>query len=154
MPNVLPDLRRKSQLRRSLPMKRVVQQTGTSCGVACVAMLAHLSYRDAFAAGVALWDQEYWDTSHRTDAAELRAMLAALGWRLGRMVKCRTWSKIPTGALVAVQRKAKTNDWHWVVSGEDAKGPFFFDPRKNVKAIRRREFAKAPPSWYHSVTPL
>ena len=154
MPNVLPDLRRKSQLRRSLPMKRVVQQTGTSCGVACVAMLARLSHREAFAAALATWELESWDKPHGTDSAELREILAELGWRLGRMVKCRTWRKIPPGALVAVQRKAKTDEWHWVVSGEDAKGKFFFDPRKNVKAIRRREFDKVPPSWYHHVTPL
>jgi ABC-type bacteriocin/lantibiotic exporter with double-glycine peptidase domain len=154
MAATLAELRRKSRQRRARPIQRVVQQTGTSCGVACVAMLARLSFRDAYAAGLALWGQEYWDESHRTDSSELRQMLAVLGWRLGRQVKCRIWRKVPPDALVAVQWNRSKNTWHWVVSGQDAAGPFFFDPRKNVKAIRRRAFEKARASWYHRVTAL
>lgn len=147
-------LRGKSRQRRARPLQRVVQKTGTSCGVACVAMLARLSFRDAKGL-VSLVLKKDWDQgNHRTYASDLRAMLKPLGWRLGRQVKCRTWRKVPPGALVAVQRKLPKNDWHWVVSGKDAKGNFFLDPRKNVKAIRRREFTQAPPSWYHHVRPL
>lgn len=154
MAATLAELRRKSCQRRARPIQRVVQKTGTSCGVACVAMLARLSFRDAKSL-VSRELKKKWDQgNHRTHASDLRAMLKPIGWRLGRQVKCRTWRKVPPGALVAVQRKLPKNDWHWVVSGEDAKGPFFFDPRKNVKTIRRREFNKAPPSWYHNVTPL
>ena len=150
----LSELRRKSQKCRLRPMRRVRQKTGTSCGVACVAMLAHVSFKDAFEVGLQLWGQDYWNETHRTDSAELREMLAALGWRLGRMVKCRTWRKVPPGALVAVQRKLPKNEWHWVVSHADVEGVFFFDPRLSVKANRRRDFAKAPPSWYHRVSTL
>lgn len=85
MATTFAELRRKSRQRRARPIQRVVQQTGTSCGVACVAMLGRMSFRDAFATGVALWDQEYWDKSHRTDAAELRAMLAELDDSLAKL---------------------------------------------------------------------
>lgn len=153
MTGALRDLRSKSRERRHQPMKRVVQQTGTSCGVACVAMLARLSYREAFKTGLALWDEEHWAGTHRTDAAELRKMLATLGWRLGRRVNCTDWHKVPPAALVAVQWKEPKNEWHWVVSAADAAGLFFFDPLKTVKTTRRRDFTKAPPSWYHLCHP-
>lgn len=122
----------------------------TSCGVACVAMLARLSYRDAFRVGTELWTRQSWEGNYRTDAAELRAMLAEVGWRLGRKVRCKTWRKIPSGALVAVHKK-RNNGWHWVVSDSDDEGPFFYDPRKSVKTCRRRDFQSVPPAWYHRV---
>lgn len=156
MSTVISSLRRKSKQRRERPLRRIIQQTGLSCGVAAVAMLARIGYRDAFRVGTELWGKAYWEESHRTNASELREMLAALGWRLGRMVKRRTWRKVPPGALVAVQRKRKTSgdEWHWVVSAEDDTGAYFLDPRKSVKTLRRRDFKNARPSWYHRVTPL
>ena len=117
-------------------------------------MLVRVSYQDAFRVGLELWDKEDWEGSHRTDSAELRKMLAALGWRLGRMVKCRTWRRAPPSALVAVQRKLPKDEWHWVVSDEDEEGLFFLDPRKSVKSTRRRNFDRARPSGYHRVTPI
>lgn len=148
----LAELRRKSRQRLARPIQRVVQTTGTSCGVACVAMLARLSFRDAKSLVSLVLKKDWNQGNHRTHASDLRAMLKPVGWRLGRQVKCRTWRKVPPEALVAVQRKLPKNEWHWVVSGVDDAGPYFFDPRKNVKAIRRRELAKARPSWYHRVT--
>lgn len=135
-------------------MRRIVQQTGTSCGVAGVAMLARLSYRDGFRTGIALWSKEYWDGSHRTDSDELRKMLAVLGRRLCWMVKCRTWPKVPPGVVLAVQVKLPKNEWRWVVSGEGSAGAYFLDPRRSVKTIQRRDFKNARPSWYHRVTAL
>lgn len=150
---ILSSLRHISQRRKTRNIRRITQKTGTSCGVACVAMLSRISYRDAFRVGVACFGKAAWDESHRTDASDLRVMLAALGWRLGREVKCKAWRKIPARALVAVQKKPKKG-WHWVVSDCDSNGPFFFDPRKSVKAVRRREFKTVPVFWYHRVCQL
>jgi ABC-type bacteriocin/lantibiotic exporter with double-glycine peptidase domain len=130
-------------------MRRIVQQTGTSCGVACVAMLARISYREAFRTGIACFDTDHWSGTHRTDTWELREMLAALGWKLGRKVSATDWAMVPAGCLVAVQ--LKKGDWHWVVSSVDSKGAFFFDPRKSVKTQRRRDFQKVSVAWYHYV---
>lgn len=134
-------------------MRRITQKTGTSCGVACVAMLARLSYRDAFKLGVALWGKEYWVESHRTDISELRMMLARLGWRLGRKVRCENWHRVPPGTLAAVQWNQTKDAWHWVVTATDAEGLFVFDPRATVKQKRRRDFKKLPIAWYHHVIP-
>ncbi|MBK8093391.1 MAG: hypothetical protein IPK32_15780 [Verrucomicrobiaceae bacterium] len=147
----LTALQRKSRQRRTRPIQRVVQQTGTSCGVACVAMLARLSFRDAHRLAHEVLKKKRKQSNQRTYPEHLRAMLKPLGLRLGRQVKCRTWRKVPPDSLVAVQWNRAKGTWHWVVSGHDAKGLFFFDPRKNVKDIRRRAFEKARPSWYHRV---
>jgi ABC-type bacteriocin/lantibiotic exporter with double-glycine peptidase domain len=132
------------------PIRRITQQTGTSCGIACVAMLARISYREAFRAGIECYDKEHWSGTHRTTIGELRDILASLGWRLGRKVATTDWKKVPEGCLVAVHWKEEQG-WHWVVTSEDDDGAFFFDPRKSVKAYGRRDFKKVPVAWYHHV---
>jgi len=119
-----------------------------------MAMLVRLSFKDAFRVGIELWGREYWEGGHRTEVGELRVMLAAVGWKLGRQVKCKDWRKVPPGSLVAVQWKQKVERWHWVVSDQDDVGPFFCDPRAKVKANRRRDFQSVPLAWYHRVRPL
>ena len=119
-----------------------------------MAMLVRLSFKDAFRVGVELWGKDYWKGSHRTEVGELRAMLAAVGWKLGRQVKCTDWCKVPQGALVAVQWKRKVERWHWVVSDQDDEGPFVYDPRAMVKTNRRRDFQSVPVAWYHRVRPI
>ncbi|HWB02770.1 MAG TPA: hypothetical protein VG796_07070 [Verrucomicrobiales bacterium] len=137
----------------SQPIRRIIQKTGTSCGVACVAMLARLSYRDAFRTGILCFEASHWSSSHRTDSSELRKMLNSLGWKLGRRVSCRAWRKVPPGSLVAVHLK-KDDGWHWVVSDADDDGPFFYDPKRSIRINRRRDFSRVRVAWYHSVTGL
>lgn len=149
----LTALRRKSQQRRERSLRRIVQKTGTSCGLACVAMLARLSFREVETLAREVLPKVFAETHQRTYAKDLRKLLAILGWRLGRKVKCRTWKRVPPYALVAMQWKRLEDRWHWVVSSEDEAGPCFLDPRKQVKALRRRDFKQARPSWYHRVTP-
>lgn len=149
-------LHRKSQQRRQRPLRRIVQKTGTACGLACVAMLARLSFREVAWLTREKLPKIFASKHQRTYAKDLRVLLKALGWRLGRQVKCRTWTRIPANALVAVQWKRKQDRWHWVVSSADAQGSCFLDPRKQVKTARRRgrDLQKVRPSWYHRVTPL
>lgn len=147
-------LRQKSQQRRERPLRRIVQKTGTSCGLACVAMLARLSFREVETLARKKVSEIFEADHQRTYGKHLRVLLKSLGWRLGRQVKCRTWKRVPPNALVAVQWKRLEDRWHWVVSSEDESGPCFLDPRKQVKALRRRDFKQVRPSWYHRVTPL
>lgn len=128
-------------------MRRIIQQHGTSCGIACVAMLARISYREALAVAKELYEEGTWSKNHRTDIEDLRYILEELGWKLGRKVTTTDWEKVPPGCLVAVQWKK--GNWHWVVSAEDDEGLFFFDPRKAVEAVRRRDSSRVPVAWYH-----
>lgn len=130
-------------------MHRITQQSGTSCGIACIAMLARISYNRALAVAKDLYEEGTWSEkkSHRTNIEDIRYILDELGWKLGRKMPTTDWEKVPPGCLVAVQ--LKKGNWHWVVSAEDDDGLFFFDPRKAVKAAKRRDFGRVPVAWYH-----
>lgn len=137
------------------PIRRVTQQSNTSCGIACAAMLARIRYREALGAHKHCKAAGDKSATHYTDIDEIREIFAHLGWRLGRKVVTKDWSKVPPDCLVAVQMKKekdKNDKWHWVVSvGQDeTKG--FFDPRKSVKTKRRKDFNRAPVAWYHHVS--
>jgi hypothetical protein len=149
----LRTLRQIVRKRRDRRLRRVMQLTGTSCGVACMAMLSGLGFHDAMRVGHEVFGKDEWEGSHRTHAADLREMMEPIGLRLGRKVSCRTWRQVPPGALVAVQCKRRNgvDEWHWVVSAVDEEGLFFFDPRRSVKAEKRRDFLRVRPSWYHRV---
>lgn len=155
MSTVIGDLKRLSMSRKDRPIRRVKQLSGTSCGIACVAMLARLSYRDAMRCAEDLWgSKDEWD-SHRTDAAELREMLEALGWELGNRVNCEDWSKVPEACLAVVQQKktkAGSLVWHWVVGVRGRSGTVVvLDPRESVKANKRSDLSRIKLSAYHHV---
>jgi len=155
MSQTLAQLRRLSQQRKLRPIRRIVQKSGTSCGVACVAMLARLSYRDAMRCGEEVFSKEEWEAGHRTLSYDLRRMLAELGWKLGYQVRCADWEKVPPDSLVAVQwkqQKGMEATWHWVICTEDAEGRFVLDPRATVKTVKRRELQRLRLAWYHRVT--
>ena len=99
----LRTLRQIVRKRRDRRLRRVMQLTGTSCGVACMAMLSGLGFHDAMRVGHEVFGKDEWEGSHRTHAADLREMMEPIGLRLGRKVSCRTWRQVPPGALVAVQ---------------------------------------------------
>ncbi|OYV04335.1 MAG: hypothetical protein CFE26_17425, partial [Verrucomicrobiales bacterium VVV1] len=128
-------------------MRRIVQKSGNSCGVACVAMLARISFRDAFRVGVACYDKDYWSGSHATDNSELRIILAAVGYKLGREVACEDWEKVPPGSLAATQWNPKAKFWHWVVYDEDDEGGYVLDPNRAVKRNKRRDLKKMKVAW-------
>ena len=145
----MPSIRATSQLRH------VKQPSGTSCGQACVAMIAGTSYaaaKRAVAAGrVSDEDKDY------TDATDLRAGLRQLGWRLGRAVRTTEWGKIKNRSLVAVNRKRHPSGkvtWHWVFFEPDEDGGVVLDPRsQSALRGRRGDFRKRQrPYLYHGLT--
>jgi ABC-type bacteriocin/lantibiotic exporter with double-glycine peptidase domain len=144
-------LRKLAKERQKRPMRRIVQKSGTSCGVACVAMLSRMSYKDAFQLGIACYNKDHWSGYHGTVNSELRVMLAAVGYKLGREVACDDWSKVPAGSLAATQWNIKKDSWHWVVYDVDDEGGFVLDPNPAVKRNKRRDFPRMKVSCYHRV---
>jgi hypothetical protein len=148
---LISSIRKLAKERQKRPMRRIVQKSGTSCGVACVAMLARISFKNAFQVGVACYDKDHWSGSHATVNNELRIMLASVGYKLGREVACDEWTKVPPGSLAATQWNQKTDFWHWVVYDEDDEGGYVLDPNPAVKRNKRRDFSRMNVSWYHRV---
>lgn len=112
------------------PVRRVVQKDRDGCGVACVAMLAGVTYRQA--KDVMFGD----DSVSLTSTADLYNALKVLRKRPSgkRLVPLRTQSyrDLDTNALLKVGRPGKSW-WHWIVW--DAKRKKFLDP--NTPSIRR-----------------
>jgi hypothetical protein len=98
-------------------MKHVLQENEEGCGVACVAMIAGVSYWDA---RVAIFGkkQRY---LHTTFTSDLVKGLRKLGFRsggkltrLGQKSKISDYRDIPQNAILKVNRR-KNGSWHWIV---------------------------------------
>ena len=114
-------------------------------------MLARIDFKNAMRLGVLCFNKAHWSSSHATLNMELRSMLAAVGYRLGREVACDDWDKVPPGSLAATQWNPKTNYWHWIVYDEDDEGGYVLDPNPAVKRNKRKDFSKMKVSCYHRV---
>lgn len=133
-------------------VRHVRQRTGTSCGVACIAMLADVSgtaARRILASSLEDYDSDV------TDVPDLRAALRRFGIHLGRKVPTRTWrdaNRLREPGLAAVRFKRNrtgTERWHWVVVEPRRDGPIVWDPlrRKGM----RRDTENLPLAWFHHV---
>lgn len=103
-------------------MRHVKQKTETDCGVACVAMLAGVSWakaRDAL-------DFERNDTAFWTDMDSMKTALKRLGVITAeRLSVCKNPKNLQTDALLRTNLLANGN-WHWAVW--DARRQKILDP--------------------------
>ena len=111
-------------------MKRVVQKDRDGCGVACVAMLAGVTYKQA--KDVMFGD----DSVSLTSTADLYYALKLFGKRpLGKRLiplGTRRYRDLHANALLKVGKPGKSW-WHWIVWDARRKG--FLDP--NTPSVRR-----------------
>src|SRR4051794_17459659 len=101
-------------------LRHVRQKAGTSCGQACVAILADTTL--AAATRSVRDNRVYEEDADYTDAVDLRAALRPFGIRLGRTIKAIKWDRISRRALVAVNFKRHPRGkktWHWLVYEPD-----------------------------------
>lgn len=109
-------------------MKRVQQQSieRADCGVACVAMLAGCSYKQAFEVFDFPKDQSQFYTRHH----HLISALGELGYTVERK-RFRSWRTISGRAIVAVNHchSQKYRCWHWVAFDGEA----ILDPKPDRK---------------------
>lgn len=82
MKDIKTKLRKLASERKNRPMRRIVQKSGTSCGVACVAMLARIDFKNAMRLGVACYDRDYWPavTLLKTSTCESSRKQLAKNW--------------------------------------------------------------------------
>lgn len=119
---------------QSAKIRLVRQRTGTSCGLACVAMLARKPPSEVSRILKARL-KEY--SSEHTDIPDIRFALREFGLRLGRRVSTRHWRKtaaLRVWGLAAVRHKRLRGGyerWHWVVVEIRAGQPVVWDPLRN-----------------------
>ena len=131
-------------------LRPVVQEERTGCGIAAVATLAGITYRQVQATARGLnilaTDARLWSGS-----AYVRRLLARYGIQssAGR-AKFTSWDRLPSPALLAIKWHRRKNRacWHWVVFWRGPQGPVVLDPKRSLRTNRRTDFGRITPKWF------
>ena len=131
-------------------MKPVIQLERTGCGIASVARLAGVSYREAqhmanrldiFAADPKLW----------SETGYVRRLLKEYGIRSARTeVPFTSWEALPELALLAIKwhKEGDRAFWHWVVFWHGPNGPVVLDSKRALRRHVRTDFGRMRPRWF------
>jgi hypothetical protein len=131
-------------------VKPVVQLERTGCGIASVAVLAGVSYRQAqrvanrlgiFAEDCRLWSE----TEHVRRLLKQYRIDAS-----GKEFPFVSWSALPDLALLAVKwhRAGGRAFWHWVVFVREQDRAYVLDSKRALKAHVRTDFGCMKPKWF------
>src|SRR5690242_16891134 len=116
-------------------MQPVIQQQPTGCGLACVAMLAGVTYKhvqhEAKQFGISAEDERLW-----SDTAYVRTLLRHYGIRASdRAQPFPSWKTLPDLALLAIKWRLQRGRsfWHWVVFWRGPHGAVVLDPKQALR---------------------
>ena len=129
-----------------MKLTRVTQEDDTGCGIACVAMLACISYRESKT--IFLEDvfsrkrRKYW-TYHK----HIEAALDAAGIR-NRRRRFSNWADFEGIAVVPVDRNKRTRNYHWIVAVRRGKHVYLYDPEE-VLPHKRVRFGRPTVRGYY-----
>ncbi len=135
-------------------MKPVVQQERTGCGIASVATVAGVSYRQtqrvANRLGIFADDQRLW-----SETGYVRRLLRQ--YRIHAAVteaRFVSWRTLPDLALLAIKwhKMRGRAFWHWVVFWRGPKGAVVLDPKRELCTNRRTDFGRMRPRWFMAIT--
>jgi hypothetical protein len=141
----------------SLPMKPVVQLERTGCGIASVATVAGVRYREAQRAasrlGIFAEDERLW-----SETGYVRRLLQHYGIRAAPTeARFVSWRALPDPALLAIKwrKMGGCAFWHWVVFRRGANGPVVLDSKRGLHTNIRRDFGRMRPKWFIAIkTPM
>lgn len=133
--------------------KHVVQLERTGCGIAAVAAIAGVSYRQAQRTanglGIFAGDRRLW-----SETGHVRRLLREYCLRLASIERpFRSWNSLPNLALLAVKWHYGQGRpyWHWVVFVRDHEGERVLDSKRLLKRHVRTDFGRMKPKWYIAV---
>jgi len=137
-------------------MRAVVQLEKTGCGIAAVATVAGVSYRQAQRVanrlGIFADDPALWSETHH-----VRRLLEEYGIRpAGTEEPFTSWKALPDFALLAIKwhREQGRPFWHWVTFWRGPQGPVVLDPKRGLHAHMRTDFGRMKPKWSISIDPI
>lgn len=130
-------------------MKPVVQLERTGCGIAAVATLAGVSYREmqhvANRLGIFAEDSNLW-----SDTGYVRKLLKEFGIRTAKTeIPFTSWEALPDLALLAIKWHEGEDraSWHWVVFSRGTYGPVVLDSKRGLRNHKRIDFGRMRPAW-------
>ena len=129
-------------------VERVIQQDATGCGLACVAMVAGVTYSDVRCIAV---EHLGFDPTgpFYTYLDDLRYMLDWFGYGLRRWTLFKTYGPISPLSVLEIERTGPHN--HWVLLVKCALDMFVLDPSPGVKSTRRRDWYRLRPVSYANI---
>ncbi len=134
-------------------MKPVVQLERTGCGIAAVAAMVGVSYRQAQRTanglGIFAHDRRLWsETVH-----VLRILREYRLRPVSTELRFRSWNSLPNLALLSIKwhREHGQPCWHWVVFVRDGEGERVLDSNRSLAHHVRRDFGRMKPKWYMAV---
>jgi len=134
-------------------MKPVVQLEPTGCGIASVAALAGVRYREAQRVanrlGIFSGDPTLWSETHH-----VRRLLTQYGIRpASTEVPFTSWEALPDRALLAIKwyRERDRAFWHWVVFWRGPDGPVVLDSKRTLRRHVRTDFGRMKPKWFIAI---
>ena len=137
-------------------MKPVVQLERTGCGIAAVATLAGVSYREtqrmANRVGIFADDSKLW-----SETGYVRRLLKVYGIRPARTeVPFTSWEALPDLALLAIKwhKEQDCALWHWVVFWRGPNGPVVLDSKGALRRHVRTDFGRMKPKWFIPVSSM
>lgn len=134
-------------------MKRIIQEDSTGCGLACIAMLANKTYKTVrkVAERLEIKNQDKFYTGTK----DLRELSQYFGIDIGfKRVKFNSYKSLPNIAILAINYREKSENWHWVVYYRTDNDEYVLDPKKTIKTDRRKDFSRITPKWYIKVNKI
>lgn len=120
-------------------MQLVTQECDTSCGIACVAMLAGKKHDTVLKkARTTFTEKRFGKTSSYTKCDEIKVLLEKFGvsWKNDFKSVMQSqknfWNSLKGINLVAVNFHIKngTKYWHWIIAVQSKNGLEIYDPKK------------------------
>ena len=128
----------------------VIQQETTGCGIACVAILANVSYEEtkttANRLGIFAEDEKLW-----SEVGYVRTLLREYGIdTAAEETPFSSWGSLPDLALLAIKHHWENERlfWHWVVFCRWDNRPMVLDPAAYLENNERTDFAAMQPKWF------
>lgn len=131
-------------------MRPVIQEEATGCGIAAVAAVAGVTYKQARQAakvlGIVAADQRLW-----SDTAPVRRLLRR--YRIAAAATetpFRSWRALPDLALLALKWHTENRRpcWHWAVFVREQDCAYVVDSKKALTQHVRSDFGRMRPKWF------
>lgn len=133
-------------------MRRVKQGDPTGCGLACIAMLAGTDYSSVRELAVKQLGFDDSGTFY-TGTKHLKDLGKSFDIELGnKRRQFNGFQNLPEMAILAINYKEDLGTWHWVVYRRTSSDEFVYDPKKNIKTNKRRDFCRIKARWFLPVT--